>query len=267
VISNDSDASFREVHAPHLAYAMRALGRGEFPAVLLLESAEYRLVRTIKHDFFAATGLYANSADEKVVLKMGRTTAFAGIPLAWLGRFLQRRELHFYRRLGDLPSVPHLFGTVGRSGFVMQFVEGSPLSEASAVPDHFFDELMALIGELHRRGIAYVDTNKPQNILLGSDGKPYLIDFQISWDIQRLGNIFPNRWLLRRLQADDVYHLLKHKRRLRRDEMSDADREQLGSKSAFIRTHRRLTRPYFWVRRRLFKRLRDTGQLLPEGSK
>jgi hypothetical protein len=246
---------------------MRALGKGELPRALSLGSTQYHHLRTIKHDFFAATGLYRNSAGEQVVLKMGRTERFAGCPLRWVGRFLQRRELHFYRRLGDLPNIPRVLGTVGTTGFVMQFVEGNPLSEVPCVPDHFFDALLALIAELHRRDIAYVDTNKPQNILLGSDGTPHIIDFQISWDIRRLGDFLPNRWLLRRLQADDVYHLTKHKRRLRPDELTDADRRLLERKSAFIRAHRVLTRPYFLLRRRIFKRLRDSGRLLPEGSK
>lgn len=246
---------------------MRALGRADLPAKLLMESTDYELIRTIKHDFFAATGFYGNAAGGRVVLKVGRTEPFGGFSFAWLGRFLRRRELHFYRRLADLRGVPNVLGTVGITGFVMQFVEGSPLSEASSVPEDFFDELLGLIRELHRRGIAYVDTNKPQNILLGVDCKPHLIDFQISWDLERLGNWPLNRWLLRRLQADDIYHLLKHKRRLRPDELTDADQAQLERKSVFIRLHRYLTRPYFLLRRRLFKRLRDTGRLLPEGSK
>jgi hypothetical protein len=257
----------RSKPASRPAYSMRALGRRDLPGALSIQNVEYRHLRTIKHDFFAATGLYCDMAGERVILKMARTERFAGCPLVWLGRFLQRRELHFYQRLADLRQVPKVLGTVGSTGFVMEFVEGNPLAEVPAVPDHFFDELLALIGELHRRGIAYVDSNKPQNILLGSDGKPHLIDFQISWDIQRLGNFWPNRWLLRRLQADDVYHLTKHKRRLRPDELTDGQLQQLTRKSAFIRAHRFLTRPYFLLRRRIFKRLRDSGRLLPEGSK
>ncbi len=198
---------------------------------------------------------------------MGRTEEFAGIPLRWLGRFLQRRELHFYARLADLPNVPAVLGTLGETGFVMEFVRGRPLAEASTAPDGFFDALIALLREMHRRGIAYVDTNKPQNILLGDDQKPHMIDFQISWDVDQLGNWWLNRWLLRHLQADDIYHVTKHKRRLRPDELTDAERDHLSRKSAFIRAHRFLTRPYFLLRRRLFKRLRDTGRLLPEGSK
>ena len=167
------------------------------PATLLVGQLLCNLTRTIKHDFFAATGLYRDAAGEQFVLKMGRTSDFAGVPLRWLGQLLRRRELHFYQKLSDLPNVPAIVGKVGETGFVMEFIPGRPLSETSGVPDHFFDKLHEPTREVHRRGIAYVDTNKPQNILLGEDGEPHLIDFQISWDIEYLGRSWPNRWLLR----------------------------------------------------------------------
>src|SRR5258707_12335587 len=90
--------------------------------------------------------------------------------------------MRFYRKLQDLPNIPRLLGTVGDTGFVHEFVAGRPLASERPVPDGFFDRLVDSLAELHRRGIAYVDTNKPENILLGDDGQPHLIDFQISWD-------------------------------------------------------------------------------------
>ena len=246
---------------------MRALGKQELPPTLTVGGEQYRWSRTIKHDFFAATGLYLGAPGRQVVLKVGRIEEFAGAPLKWLGRFLRKRELHFYRKLADLPNVPHVLETVGETGFVLEYVEGRPLADHRTAPDGFFHDLLALIGEIHRRDMAYVDTNKPQNILLGADGKPHLIDFQISWDLDQLGNWWFNRWLLRRLQADDIYHLTKHKRRLRPDELTDADRQCLTRKSTFIRLHRLVSKPYFLMRRRIFRRLRQTGRLLPEGSK
>jgi hypothetical protein len=263
----DFAAQARHVNTCRIAYSMRALGKSELPDRLLVGQSRCNLSQTIKHDFFAATGLYRDASGAQFVLKMGRTANFFGIPLQWLGRFLRRRELHFYAKLADLPNVPRIMGKVGETGFVMEYIRGQPLSETSSVPDSFFDQLLALVREVHRRGIAYVDTNKPQNILLGEDAKPHLIDFQISWDSETLGRSWASRWLLRRLQADDLYHLTKHKRRLRPDELTDAEREHLARKSAFIRVHRFLTRPYFLVRRRLFRHLRETGRLLPEGSK
>jgi serine/threonine protein kinase len=247
---------------------MRALGKRELPAGLLLDGRVHRLARTIKHDFFAATGVYRDETGRQVVLKMGRTEDFARIPLNWLGRFLRRRELHFYRKLADLAeNVPRVLATFAETGFVLEYVDGRPISDHSTAPDRFFDALLDLVREVHRRDMAYVDTNKPQNILLGADGRPHLIDFQISWDLDQLGDWWFNRWLLRRLQADDLYHLTKHKRRLRPDELTAADREVLTRKSAFIRLHRFFSKPYFLLRRRIFRRLRDQGRLLPEGSK
>jgi RIO-like serine/threonine protein kinase len=246
---------------------MRALGRRNLPETLLIVGAPWRLIRTHKHDFWAVTGFYENGSGKRAVLKMGRTEPFCGVPLEWTGRFLCRRELHFYQRLADLPSVPKVMGRVGATGFVHEYAAGEPLSRDRRVPDGFFDRLRDLMDELHRRGLAYIDANKPQNILLGDDGKPVLIDFQISFDVRELRNSFIARWLLQRMHRADIYHVLKHKKRMRPDEMTDDDWRRFRERSTMIRVHRFLTKPYFKFRRTTFKRLRETGRLLPEGSK
>lgn len=263
----EAEAKDRADRPDRVAYSMRALGRAELPTEFTLDGTTYRLLRTIKHDFFAATAFYRCDAGRTVVLKVGRTTDFAGVPLEWLGRWLCRREMRFYKKLADVPNVPDVLGTFGPTGFVHDFVPGRPLDKDLPVPDGFFAELRRLLDELHRRGMAYVDTNKPQNIILGDDGRPHLIDFQISYDLHELGDWALNRWWLRRLQREDLYHVLKHKRRMRPDEMSEEEYERATRKSVLIRFHRFVTRPYFLLRRRTFKRLRETGRLLPEGSK
>jgi hypothetical protein len=249
------------------AYAMRALGKSGLPAQFAIDGVGWRLARAVKHDFWAATGFYEDGAGRRAVLKMSRVEDFAGFPLDWIGRFLCRREVRFYNRLSDLPNVPRVLGLIGKHGFVHDYVPGRPLQKDKPVPDGFFGELAGLLEELHRRGIAYVDTNKPENILLGDDGRPHLIDFQISWDLQEWGDWWLNRWILRRLQHEDFYHILKHKKRLRPDEMTPAELAQAERVSPLIRLHRFLTKPYFKFRRRTFKRLRESGRLLPEGSK
>ena len=248
------------------AYAMRALGRGELPHEFRLGDATWRHVRTVKHDFFAATGFYQDNAGRRAVLKVSRTADFGGLPLEWLGRWLCARELRFYGRLADLPNVPAVLGTLGRTGFVHAYVEGRPLCKHRPVPDGFFAQLLAVLDELHRRDVAYVDTNKPENILLGDDGRPHLIDFQISWDLHR-GRTRLNRWWLGLLQAEDLYHVRKHRRRLRPDELPEHDRAPEERASPWIRLHRLVTRPFKVVRRRTMARMRDAGVILPEGSK
>ena len=246
---------------------MRALGKAGLPDVIHLQGNDYRLVRSVKHDFFAATGFYADAQGRRVVLKISRTEEFAGVPLVWLGRWLCQREQRFYRKLEDLPEIPKVLGAVGETGFVLQHVEGYPLARNSPIPDGFFQKLQRLLCELHRRGLAYVDTNKTQNILVGADGRPHLVDFQISWDLEELGPWKLNRLWLRHLQKGDLYHILKHKRRCRPDELSPVERRMSRRRSALLRVHRFILWPYFRLRRRTFQRLRDTGRLSPEGSK
>jgi hypothetical protein len=243
---------------------MLALGRRRPPGAVLLAGRAYRHVQTVKHDFFAFTGFYDSRAGDRIVVKIGRTADFLGFPLIGLGRWSRNRELHFYRALADLPQVPRVLGTLGPTGLVHSYIPGRSLAGAASVPDGFFAALLELMDKIHRRGIAYVDANKCPNILVGDDGRPYLIDFQISWDVRLLGDTPLNRWWLRRLQREDIYHLLKHRRRLRPDELTDQERQTSQHPSLLIRAHRWLTRPYFRIRRAIFRRLRESGRVMSE---
>jgi RIO-like serine/threonine protein kinase len=246
---------------------MRALGKRDLPSTLEIAGETFHHERTHKHDFWAVTGFYVSNSGKRVVAKVSRTEDFAGFPLRWIGRWLCRREMRFYSALSDLGNVPPLLGALGETGFIHAYVDGRPLSRHRPVPDGFFDQLVNLLEAIHARNIAYVDTNKPENILIGDDGRPHLIDFQISYDLHDLGNTWLNRSLLRQLQREDLYHILKHKKRLRPDEMSADECAGAERQSRLIRLHRFLTKPYFKFRRRTFKRLRASGRLLPEGSK
>lgn len=252
--------------AMRTAYALRALGRRGFPPTVSVGGKSYRLTVDVKHDFFAATGFYDADDQERVVVKFGRDNDFLGIPLRWLGRFLRDRELRMYATLRDLPNLPRVLGTVGKSGFILQFLHGRPLRKDSQVPDGFFDKLRTLVQKVHERGIAYVDMNKKANIIIGNDNEPYLVDFQISWDLHEMGDNFINRRILKRLQQEDLYHVNKHHARLRPDELTPEQREASVRRSVLIRVHRSVTRLYFKLRRRTWKRLRETGRILPEGS-
>jgi serine/threonine protein kinase len=253
---------------PHrAAYSMRALGQRGLPEGIRLAGVDYWLARSVKHDFFAATGFYDDATRRRVVLKIGRTQEFAGIPLIALGKWLFRRELRFYQKLRDLDHVPKLLGTFGPTGIVVEYVDATPLSAVDRVPDGFFQELQNVLAEVHRRNLAYVDANKLQNILIGKDHRPHLIDFQISWDPDEWGGGPISRWFLTHFQSEDNYHVLKHKSRLRPDELTAQERASIHRKTWLLRAHRFVMKPYFKLRRRTFQRLRETGRLLPEGSK
>jgi serine/threonine protein kinase len=90
------------------------------------------------------------------------------------------------------------------------------------VGDRFFPEFLQLIRDIHSRGMAYVDLEKPENILVGSDGRPYLIDFQIAFYVppKLLGETTLMRFLRKLLQRADMYHVMKHYRRVRPDQLT-----------------------------------------------
>jgi hypothetical protein len=242
------------------------------PAAIRCAGAEYRFVRQFKHDFFAATGLYERSGNQapmpdaqspmpcSIVLKLQRCRPLLGLPLRWLGAWLTRHEATIYRELADVPGVPRLVGLHGPTGFIHEFVPGRPLHRDTPVSDTFFDELADLLRAVHARGIAYVDLNKRQNILVADDGRPCLIDFQISFRLGRRGGEWP-RSLLDMLQRQDWYHFFKHKRRCRPDLMTPAEVAQSYRPDGWINLHRRISRPYFLLRRWILDRLR-----LPRGD-
>ncbi len=202
----------------------------------------------------------------RIVAKFNRQTSFMGLPLRWIGRWLRNRERRAYAKLQAVPGIPALLGDVTDTGFVHEYVEGEPLHKGLALPDDYFPKLLALIDTLRDRGIAYVDSNKPQNILLGDDGLPYLIDFQISFD----ANAWWPRWLGRKWLAifhdADVYHVLKQKRRFRPDQLTDAERHRVEHRTILQKLHRGIGKPYFAVRRPLMRWLERSGRAQKKGS-
>lgn len=229
------------------------------PRQITLADGVYQHVRTFKHDFFAATGMYEGPGG-RVVLKLGRTASLFGLPMVWLGRRLADHEREVYEAVHDLDGVPRCWGKWGRTGLVHSFVEGHPLQRRERVNDDFFPRLESLINALHERGIAYVDLEKRENILVDANGCPCLIDFQISWRWPMKGERPPHgprrllpAWLgeliLLRLKEGDRYHLLKHRRRHRPDTLTAELIEASYRRGFWGELHRRIARPLTLMRR------------------
>ena len=131
--------------------------------------------------------------------------------------------------LGAVRALPSPSGLSVRPGrvFVRPFAEGAPLHRAEALPLDFFDLLEGAVRELHALGVCHNDLHKEQNVVVGEDGRPILIDFQ-------LATLHPRRrgrWFRARC-ADDLRHVQKHRRRYTRDgrgpaELRVADAERM----------------------------------------
>jgi hypothetical protein len=234
---------------------LRALGSDEPPDLITVDAESFWRVDTFKHDSWAATALY-ESAGRKIVCKFNRHASLFGIPMRWLGRRLARREAVHYLRLANVPGIPRVCGQIYVNQCLLphavahEFVEGHPLGKNEIVSEQFDEQLRELVARVHQHDMAYVDLHKRENIIVGEDGVPHLIDFQVSWMVRpdRPWWGFAGRWWLKRLQQMDCYHVamhLAHHRRLRGNHYVEPHRP------LWIKAHRIVTVPIRQTRRRL----------------
>jgi hypothetical protein len=221
-----------------------------------LAGRTYTLEKVLKHDFFAVTARFRGPDGEAVCLKHYHTEPWLGMDLEWAGRLMADREVRHYRLLQDLENVPRLLGRVGKSALAHSWVEGNDLlDQKDRLPDDFFDRLEALVAAVHAQGMAYIDMNKPDNVLVGSDGRPVLIDFQISWAPRPswgpLGSV--KRRLLAMFQEADRYHVRKLKRLYRPDLMSPEERAAGKQRPWFMNLHRIVGAPLRDLRRKFLE--------------
>jgi hypothetical protein len=225
---------------------LRSLGNAEPPTEVSIDGQAYRLVEIFKHDSWAATALYAQD-EHKVVCKFNRQQSLFGFPMRWSGRLLGQREKGFLKRLANVTGIPKCYEDICINGIKCKhvtghdFIDGRPLSLATHLRADFMDKLESLIRQLHERRIAYIDLHKTENVIVGQNGLPYLIDFQISvWipEVRGLG------WLFQIFAQSDLYHIEKHRRSVLGQSLHTIPRPW------WIRLHRRITAPIRTMRRR-----------------
>ncbi|MFP4355189.1 MAG: hypothetical protein ACLFUJ_08690 [Phycisphaerae bacterium] len=242
---------------------------GPPPEQIALADAHWKLRRVFKHDFFAATCLYEqtgkrDSLPEKVVVKFSRAQPFMGLDCSWYARFMRAHEEGIYRVLSGVRGVPRWIGHVGPTGYAIEYIDAAPLDHMGKPPAGFFDRLAALFEQIHQRGVAYCDANKRSNILVGPDGEPWLVDYQISF---RRRDDWP--WPIRPLLAKavdyviqrDIYHLCKHKRRLAPEELSKQEEALSRRRTGLHALHRKLTKPWRSLRRGILNKQHREGRL------
>jgi len=232
----------------------RALGAADAPLEVVVDGQRYRQIELFKHDSWAATALY-QGATKRIVCKFNRVQPLLGLPMTWLGRRLAEREHRALTRLANLPQVPAALGPVFASGrqlrhaVAREFIAGHPLRKDERVDSDFFPTLRAALRAMHRRGIAYVDLHKRENVIVGDDGRPYLVDFQICFDVtQPRFHWLPGvQFVFDQLCVGDLYHLEKHVRRADADALAYHPPEI----PAWLRLHRLVAVPFRQLRRRL----------------
>jgi serine/threonine protein kinase len=128
-----------------------------------------------------------------------------------IGRFLIWRESKAYRRLRDLEGTATFYRVIDGLALVIEEVSGRNMEELEKderLPVDFFKELRALAGRIHSRGLAHCDLKRAPNILLGSDGKPYVVDWSASISQREFRFFLLNR-IYQRFILDDLNAIIK----------------------------------------------------------
>ncbi len=241
----------------------RALGAADPPELVEIDGETFRRCEILKHDSWAATGIYA-SATRRAICKFNRRQRILFLPMGWLGRRLAAREQGFMDRLAGIDGVPGSLGPVcvgGRrltNAVSREFIEGHALRRNERVNAEFFPRFDRILAEVHRRGVAHVDLHKRENILVDEAGRPHLIDFQISFALPARNRLAARALggVLRVLQQCDDYHLLKHvvAHSPVPGRITEGDIQRL--RPWWIRLHRSFAVPFRSVRRGLLAWLR-----------
>lgn len=207
----------------------RALGKEDPPPLIHIHDDGYRLIATLKHDSWAATARYESESGHSIACKFNRVSPLPlGVPAAWIGTFLARREKRVFRLMTGQAGFPKWSGPVLVKGQELpnavahDWIDGDPFHPAMSVGEAFFPTLRDMLKALHAHDIAYVDMSKWGNILVGTDGHPYLIDYQIHF---RPAPHWPLGWLLGLGQTADRYYFHRHWLRCRPDQISTDDRQ------------------------------------------
>lgn len=192
-----------------------------------------------------------------------RVARGGGIPGSGLvARALMQRERRALERLSDVHGVARLVadaeyarapskdGRVPRASRVLMrsWVDGLPLQQATALPENFFELVEDLVRDLHSHGVCHNDLHKEANILVGADGYPALVDFQ-------LASVHPTEDRNFRIRTmEDLRHVEKHRWKYLSRGGRAHGAQARGSKKRSLLAHVWLRvgkPPYLFVTRRL----------------
>ncbi len=161
--------------------------------------------------------------------------------LLWLRRRMLENERLAYARLEGITGIPRCYGLVDRKYLVLEHVEGFPFRDLDfSRDDPVHERLLSLIKQIHGRGVAHGDLKRRENMILGTSGQPYVIDFGTAV-IRKEGFRPLNHYLFRLARQLDFHGWHKNKYR---DRLAPADPDD----ARYYRPMR-LERAARWVRR------------------
>ena len=201
--------------------------------------------RLLKRDLFGVVRRRTLQGPTGALDCVERDTGEANRWIRWLARRLAAREARALVALRRVPQVPQLISWDGRR-LQRSWLTGVPLHQSGGVDRAYFREALRLLRRVHAAGILHNDLAKEPNWLVGPDGGPALVDFQLAMRPRHRGRLF------RMLARDDLRHLLKHKRTYCPDCLTTRERAMLAKRSPIAGAWAHTGKPlYHFVTRRL----------------
>ena len=197
--------------------------------------------KLLKKDVFGRVSLIHSEAGPLI----RRDAREAPIAVRWIARHLLAREARALAVLEELENIPTLV-RADRSTLERSYVDGAPMQEGRPADIDYFHKAARVVRRMHRLGVVHNDLAKEPNFLLTTDGKPVIIDFQLSWFSPRRGYLF------RILAREDIRHLLKHKRTYCPDRLTHREKTILDNPSLISKLWMMTGKPvYLFITRKI----------------
>lgn len=168
----------------------------------------------------AVTELFHSPVGDFVV-----KTARGPWPWSWLGRTAIQREHEVYRRIDGIRGVPRCFGVIDGRKLVLEHVRGGTFRRRETEItnwDSFFADLLETIDAIHSVGVAHGDLKRKDNLIVGADMRPYIVDFGVA-SIDEPNATLWTRFMYRWMRQYDYNAWIKLKYRRQVDALSPAD--------------------------------------------
>ncbi len=168
----------------------------------------------------ATTVLYKSPYGNFVVKK-----ACGVWPWRAFGEAAIRREHKIYSIVDGVPGVPQCLGLIDGRTLVLEHIEGTTFRRGENRLDDwdgYFVKLLETLRGIHALGVAHGDLKRKDNLLIGPDEQPYIVDFGVASIEKRAAMPWSNaiyRWMY---QYDyNAWVKLKNRRAL--DNLSPED--------------------------------------------
>ncbi len=126
----------------------------------------------------ASIFLYRGPGGEFIAKK-----AFGSMIRKKLSEALIRHEEQVYRKLNGIPGIPKCFGLLDTKYLILEYIPGDSyrmLEHELNDRNHFFSNLLSILNDMHTAGVAHGDLKRKDNILVGPNQEPFIIDFGVS---------------------------------------------------------------------------------------